>query len=56
MHAYVVGKLVELFWDRLASSLQDIAAEKIKRQSVAANRIYPYLRKAAVDVVENLKV
>lgn len=38
------GKLLELFWQRLMSSLQDIGNRLVKSQPVAASRIYPYLR------------
>ena len=50
------NRLLDLFWDRLQSSLQDIAAEKLKSQPVAACRLYPFLRKVAVDSVQNLEV
>lgn len=50
------GRLLELFWERLIDSLQEIATEKIKGQPLAANRIYPFLRKAAVEIVDNLRV
>jgi len=49
------GRLLELFWERLAEGLQEVAAEKIKAQPLAANRIYPCLRKAAVEVVDSLR-
>jgi hypothetical protein len=50
------GKLLELFWSQLCLGLQDVAADKLKSQPLAASRIYPFLRKAAVDIVDNLKV
>ena len=49
------GRLLELFWHRLQNALPDIATEKLRAQPLAASRIYPYLRKAAV-AAENLKM
>jgi hypothetical protein len=49
------GRLLELYWNQLCMGLQDVAAEKLRAQPHAASRIYPFLRKAAVDIVENLK-
>ena len=50
------GRLLDLFWERLKDSLQEMATEKIKTQPIASNRIYPYLHRAAVEIVENLAV
>lgn len=49
------GQLLELFWHRLSMSLSEVASEKIKAYPVAASRAYPYLRKSAISVLENLK-
>ena len=49
------GQLLELFWHRLSSALNDVAVEKVRAHPIAASRAYPYLRKAAVDLLENLK-
>ncbi len=51
----VSGQLLELFWFRLSIAINDIAADKIRTHSLAASRAYPYLRKAAVEVVTNLQ-
>lgn len=51
-----LGRLVELFWERLAPSLQDVAAEKIRDNAIVATSLYPNLRKVATEVVESLKV
>ena len=50
------NRLIDLFWARLQMSMQDVAAEKLKVQPVASSRIYPYLRKVAVEAVNTLKV
>ena len=50
------NRLLELYWTRLQSSLCDVSSEKLKSQPFAAGRIYPFLRKVAVDSVLNLKV
>lgn len=44
------GRLVDLFWERLASSLEDVVADMLRSQAVAASRLYPSLRRAAVDI------
>lgn len=44
------GRLVDLFWERLAAALEDVAADMLRTQAVAASRIYPTLRRAAVDI------
>ena len=49
------GQLLELFWHRLSLALSDVAIEKIRAHPIAASRAYPYLRKAAMDLLENLK-
>ena len=49
------GLLLELFWHRLEVSLQDVASDKVKHFSVASSRAYPYIRKAAVEILQNLK-
>ena len=51
-----MGRLLDLFWHRLHTALPDIATEKLRAQPLAASRIYPYLRKAAVEAAENLKM
>jgi hypothetical protein len=54
--ALASNRLLDLFWARLQTSMQDVAAEKLKIQPVASSRIYPYLRKVAVEAVNTLKV
>jgi hypothetical protein len=49
------GLLLELFWHRLAESLQDVAADKVKHFGVASSRAYPYIRKAALDTLGSLR-
>lgn len=49
------GNLIDLFYNRLVVSLQDVISEKIKRYPLAAARVYPSLRKAAADVSSELK-
>ena len=53
--ALVNGKLLDLFWHRLSTSLNDVVTEKIRAHPMAASRAYPFLRKAAVDLLDNLK-
>lgn len=48
------GRLLELFWYRLGVALVDISIDKMKLYPYAASRAYPYLRKATVEVVDNL--
>ena len=50
------GRLLDVFWERLSVSLQDLATEKIKAQPVAVARIYPCLRKAAVETLRSLEL
>lgn len=54
--ALAQNRLLDLFWARLQSCFQEVASEKLKSHPLAASRIYPYLRKVAVEAVENLKV
>jgi len=49
------GLLLELFWHRLADSLQEVATEKVRAHSAASTRAYPYIRRAAVDMLQNLR-
>lgn len=53
---YQSPSLLEIFWQRLAVSLQDVLATKINLHPVAAPRIYPNLRRAAVEVYDALQV
>ena len=50
------GRLLDVFWERLSVSLQELASEKIKAQPVAVARIYPCLRKAAVETLKSLEL
>lgn len=50
------GRLLDVFWERLSMSLQDLSSEKIKTNAVAAARIYPCLRKAAIETLHNLEL
>jgi hypothetical protein len=47
---------MQFFWDRLAVCLHEILSEKLKCHPLACSTLYPYLRKVAVNTVENLKV
>lgn len=49
------GQLVGLLWHRLSTSLSDVCAEKLRQYPEIASRVYPYLRRAAVDVLQNLQ-
>eukprot|EP01039_Chlorochromonas_danica_P010063 gene10063-11137_t len=49
------GQLLALFWQRLSMGLMDISHEKLKNQPTVACRIYPYLRRAAMEVVANVQ-
>ncbi len=49
------GLLLDLFWYRLAESLHDVAADKVKHFALASSRAYPYIRKAAVEILQNLR-
>eukprot|EP01034_Spumella_vulgaris_P034218 gene34218-42193_t len=51
----ITGQLLELYWFRLSIALNDISADKLRTHSLAASRAYPYLRRAAVEVVGNLQ-
>lgn len=54
--ALAQNRLLDLFWARLQSCFQEVASEKLKAHPLAASRIYPYLRKVAVEAVESLRV
>lgn len=47
---------VELFWQRLQTNFQDVTNEKLKTYPIAATRIYPCMRRVAVEAVEYFKV
>jgi hypothetical protein len=49
------GQLLELFWHRLSSALQDVAMDKVRHHPLASSRAYPYIRRAAVDILHNLR-
>lgn len=49
----VDGSLLNLFWDRFASSLQDLLTTKLKATPLAATRIYPSLRKGIVEIKDS---
>lgn len=49
----VDGSLLNLFWDRFASSLQDLLTTKLKASPMAATRIYPSLRKGVVEIKDS---
>jgi hypothetical protein len=46
------GNLVRLFWDRLAEALREVFSDKLRAHSAATVRLYPSLRRAAVEVTE----
>ena len=50
------GDLMELFYIRLVVSLQEVVSESVRKNPTAASRLYPSLRKAAVDTIAELKV
>ena len=50
------GQLLELYWRRLGQALQEVATEKLKEFPAACSRAYPHLRRAAVEVVQNLQL
>jgi hypothetical protein len=50
------GKILDLFWERLTESMQEIVAEKLRNQPAVAVAVYPHLRRAAVELVENLQL
>lgn len=49
-------RLLDVFWERLSISLNDMAAEKMKTQPTAGARIYPCLRKAAIEILQSLEL
>eukprot|EP01038_Epipyxis_sp_PR26KG_P011157 gene11157-14969_t len=49
------GNIIDLYWERLSISLQDIASDKLRNYPNAASRSYPYIRKAGFDILENIK-
>ena len=49
------GQLLDLFWHRLCEALQDVANEKVKHHAQASTRAYPFIRRAALDVLANLR-
>lgn len=50
------GQLLELFWYRFSLSMQDVAMEKVRSYHGTAARAYPYIRRAAVEVLFNMKL
>lgn len=48
------NKLFTIFWDRLAATLVDTIATKLKRNPIVSVRMYPYLRNASTDVLDNI--
>ena len=48
------NKLFTIFWDRLAVTLVDTVAAKLKRNPVVSIRMYPYLRNASIDILDNI--
>lgn len=53
--ALASGRLLQLYWDRLASPLQDLLATKLKAYPLPSVRLYPYLRQACVEINQTLK-
>lgn len=49
------GLLLELFWHRLADALQEVANDKVRAFSAASTRAYPYIRRAAVEMLQDLR-
>eukprot|EP01035_Chromulina_nebulosa_P018305 gene18305-23990_t len=45
------GRLLDLYWDRIVDQLNDITYQKVKKQPIAASRVYPSIRKAVSDIV-----
>ncbi len=50
------GNLMELYWFRLSSSLQDIFREKMKEYPHVAMIIYPFLQKYAIEANMSIQV
>ena len=48
------GKLIDLFWSRLAVALDDFMSTKIKSYPIAVVRMFPILRKGLNDAVLSL--
>ncbi len=49
------GLLLELFWHRLADALQEVANDKVRAFTSASTRAYPYIRRAAVEMLQDLR-
>ena len=49
------GSLVRVFWERLALSLQEVFLEKLRSQPAVTLRLYPSLRRVAVEVTESVE-
>lgn len=50
------GQIVALFWQRLSTALHDICAEKLRHHPAeVVCRLYPYLRRAAQDVLTQIQ-
>lgn len=50
------GQIVALFWQRLSNALHDICAEKLRHHPAeVVCRLYPYLRRAAQDVLTQMQ-
>lgn len=50
------GQIVALFWQRLSNALHDICAEKLRHYPAdVVCRLYPYLRRAAQDVLTQMQ-
>jgi hypothetical protein len=50
------GKILDLYWERLTEAMQEIVSDKLRVQPYVAIAVYPHLRKAAVDLVDNLQL
>ena len=49
-------RLLDLFWERLGVSLHDLCTEEMRTFHLAGARLYPSLRRAAVDVYCSVEV
>lgn len=49
------GLLLELFWHRLADAMQEVANDKVRAFTAASTRAYPYIRRAAVEMLLDLR-
>ena len=49
-------RLIDFYWERLSAALVDLGFDKLRRYPQVAARIYPGLRRAAMEVYESIQV